>query len=259
VVLAMGAPLDRAFGEILGRAGGLCRGKGGSMHLADLSVGALGSNAIVGGHLPMTVGVALAHQYLGNSAVSVAFFGDGAANIGAFHESCSLAAVWQLPAIFVLENNHYGEYSPLVTVRLSNGSGAGFAAQHSQPAENWFLNVSGLKIAVPGTVADLYGLLRSAVRDPRTDVAARRRSGGSGGRQLGGVTHCARRHQPFLPPRRAASARRSRRDTGPLRRLHGGGMGAIGRADRSGRETSRVVLRRRTTFSEKGKDRRHAA
>jgi acetoin:2,6-dichlorophenolindophenol oxidoreductase subunit alpha len=115
VVLAMGAPLDRAFGEILGRAGGLCGGKGGSMHLADLSVGALGSNAIVGGHLPMTVGVALANQYLGNSAVSVAFFGDGATNIGAFHESCNLAAVWRLPAIFVVENNHYGEYSPLAS------------------------------------------------------------------------------------------------------------------------------------------------
>jgi acetoin:2,6-dichlorophenolindophenol oxidoreductase subunit alpha len=113
VVLAMGAPLDRSFGEILGRAGGLCGGKGGSMHLADLSVGALGSNAIVGGHLPMTVGVALAHQYLGTSAVSVAFFGDGATNIGAFHESCNLAAIWRLPAIFVVENNHYGEYSPL--------------------------------------------------------------------------------------------------------------------------------------------------
>jgi acetoin:2,6-dichlorophenolindophenol oxidoreductase subunit alpha len=112
-VLAMGAPLDRAFGEILGRAGGLCGGKGGSMHLADLSVGALGSNAIVGAHLPMTVGAALAYQYLGSRAVSVAFFGDGATNIGAFHESCNLAAVWRLPAIFVIENNHYGEYSPL--------------------------------------------------------------------------------------------------------------------------------------------------
>lgn len=113
VVLAMGAPLDRAFGEILGRAGGLCGGKGGSMHLADLSVGALGSNAIVGGHLPMTVGVAFANQYVGSQAVSVAFFGDGATNIGAFHESLNMASVWRLPAIFVIENNHYGEYSPL--------------------------------------------------------------------------------------------------------------------------------------------------
>lgn len=115
VVLAMGAPLDRSFGEILGRTNGLCHGKGGSMHFADLSVGALGSNAIVGGHLPMTVGAALASQYTGSGAVSVAFFGDGATNIGAFHESCNLASVWRLPAIFVIENNHYGEYSPLAS------------------------------------------------------------------------------------------------------------------------------------------------
>ncbi|MHB1930391.1 MAG: thiamine pyrophosphate-dependent dehydrogenase E1 component subunit alpha, partial [Acidimicrobiales bacterium] len=113
VVLAMGAPLDRSFGEILGRRGGLCGGKGGSMHLADLSVGVLGSNAIVGAHLPMTVGAALAAQHLGTGAVSVAFFGDGATNIGAFHEACNLAGVWRLPALFVIENNHYGEYSPL--------------------------------------------------------------------------------------------------------------------------------------------------
>ena len=119
VVLAMGAPVDRSFGELLGRAGGLCGGKGGSMHLADLSVGVIGSNAIVGGHLPTAVGAGFAAQYLDNKAVSVAFFGDGATNIGAFHESCNLAAVWRLPVIFVLENNHYGEYSSVVsTTRL---------------------------------------------------------------------------------------------------------------------------------------------
>jgi pyruvate dehydrogenase E1 component alpha subunit len=112
-VLAMGAPLDRAFGEILGRAGGLCGGKGGSMHFADVSVGALGSNAIVGAHLPTTVGAALAESYRGGTGVSVAFFGDGSANIGTFHEALNLASIWRLPAIFVLENNQYGEYSPL--------------------------------------------------------------------------------------------------------------------------------------------------
>ncbi|MGV8858165.1 thiamine pyrophosphate-dependent dehydrogenase E1 component subunit alpha [Rhodoglobus sp.] len=114
-VLAMGAPLDRAFGEILGRAGGLCGGKGGSMHLADVSVGALGSNAIVGGHLPTTVGAALAASYRGTSEVSVAFFGDGSTNIGAFHESLNLASIWKLPAIFVIENNQYGEYSTVAS------------------------------------------------------------------------------------------------------------------------------------------------
>lgn len=112
-VLAMGAPLDRAFGEILGREGGLCGGKGGSMHFADVSVGALGSNAIVGAHLPTTVGAALAASYRGTSEVSVSFFGDGSTNIGTFHESLNMASIWKLPAIFVIENNQYGEYSPV--------------------------------------------------------------------------------------------------------------------------------------------------
>jgi acetoin:2,6-dichlorophenolindophenol oxidoreductase subunit alpha len=112
-VIAKGAPLDASFAEILGRAGGLCGGKGGSMHLTDVSVGALGSNAIVGAHLPISVGAALTAAYRGTDDVSVAIFGDGATNIGAFHEALNLAAVWRLPVIFVIENNQYGEYSPL--------------------------------------------------------------------------------------------------------------------------------------------------
>jgi TPP-dependent pyruvate/acetoin dehydrogenase alpha subunit len=112
-VLAKGAPLDRCFAEILGRAGGLCGGRGGSMHLTDVSVGALGSNAIVGAHLPITVGAALSSKLLNTGSVSVAFFGDGSTNIGAFHESLNMAAVWKLPAVFVIENNQYGEYSPV--------------------------------------------------------------------------------------------------------------------------------------------------
>lgn len=127
-VLAMGAQVDRAFGEILGRAGGLCGGKGGSMHLTDVANGALGSNAIVGAHLPITVGAAFASKYRKRSDVSVAFFGDGSTNIGAFHESLNLAAVWKLPTIFVIENNQYGEYSPLSTTtpiaRLADRAGA---------------------------------------------------------------------------------------------------------------------------------------
>jgi TPP-dependent pyruvate/acetoin dehydrogenase alpha subunit len=112
-VLAMGAPLDRAFGEILGKADGLCGGKGGSMHLTDVSVGALGSFAIVGAHLPIAVGAALAAQYRRTGAVSLCFFGDGATNIGAFHEALNLASAWKLPVLFVCENNLYGEYSPI--------------------------------------------------------------------------------------------------------------------------------------------------
>jgi pyruvate dehydrogenase E1 component alpha subunit len=109
----MGAPVDQAFAEILGRKGGLCDGRGGSMHFTDVSLGALGSNAIVGANIPITAGAALSAQYLGTGAVSVAFFGDGATNIGTFHEGLNLAGVWKLPAIFVIENNQYGEYSPL--------------------------------------------------------------------------------------------------------------------------------------------------
>ena len=112
-VLAKGAPLDGSFGEILGRQIGLCGGKGGSMHLADISVGALGSNAIVGAHLPISVGSALSSQVKGRDDVSVAIFGDGSTNIGAFHESLNMASIWKLPVVFVIENNQYGEYSPL--------------------------------------------------------------------------------------------------------------------------------------------------
>ena len=112
-VLAMGAQADAVFGEIMGKAKGLCGGKGGSMHLTDVAVGAYGAFAIVGAHLPITVGLAFASRYLGDDSVSVCFFGDGTTNIGAFHEALNLASLWKTPAIFVCENNLYGEYSPL--------------------------------------------------------------------------------------------------------------------------------------------------
>jgi TPP-dependent pyruvate/acetoin dehydrogenase alpha subunit len=112
-VLAKGAPLDRTFGEILGKAQGLCGGKGGSMHLTDVGVGAYGSFAIVGAHLPIATGFGLAARYMNRDDVCACFFGDGTVNIGAFHESMNLAAIWRLPVIFILENNLYGEYSPI--------------------------------------------------------------------------------------------------------------------------------------------------
>jgi TPP-dependent pyruvate/acetoin dehydrogenase alpha subunit len=111
-VLAMGAPLDRSFGEIIGKAQGLCGGKGGSMHLTDVDVGALGSFAIVGAHLPIANGIAFAARYRGSDTVCLCFFGDGAVNIGAFHEALNLASIWTLPVIFMCENNLYGEYTP---------------------------------------------------------------------------------------------------------------------------------------------------
>jgi acetoin:2,6-dichlorophenolindophenol oxidoreductase subunit alpha len=112
-VLAMGAPLDRSFGEIMGKAEGLCGGKGGSMHLTHMEAGALGSFAIIGAHMPIVCGAAFAARYRGTDRVSVCFFGDGTVNIGAFHEALNLASVWKLPAIFICENNLYGEYTPL--------------------------------------------------------------------------------------------------------------------------------------------------
>jgi TPP-dependent pyruvate/acetoin dehydrogenase alpha subunit len=112
-VLAMGAPLDRSFAEILGRANGLCGGKGGSMHLTDISVGAYGSFAIVGAHLPVATGIAFAAKYKHLDSIALCFFGDGATNIGAFHEALNLAAIWKLPVLFICENNLYGEYSSI--------------------------------------------------------------------------------------------------------------------------------------------------
>lgn len=114
-VLAKGAPLDRAFGEILGKEEGLCGGKGGSMHLTDMSAGAIGSFAIIGGHLPIVLGTAFGAQYEGSDEVSLCFFGDGSTNIGAFHETLNLASLWKLPIVFVCENNLYGEYSPIAS------------------------------------------------------------------------------------------------------------------------------------------------
>ncbi len=114
-VLAKGAPVDEAFGEILGKSRGLCGGKGGSMHLTDVRVGALGSFAIIGGHLPISVGAAFAARYRETDEIAVCFFGDGSTNIGAFHEALNLASIWKLPVVFVCENNLYGEYSPLAT------------------------------------------------------------------------------------------------------------------------------------------------
>jgi acetoin:2,6-dichlorophenolindophenol oxidoreductase subunit alpha len=112
-VLAMGAPLAETFGEIFGKSQGLCAGKGGSMHLTDISVGALGSHAIVGAHLPIANGAAFAAVQHGTDAVHVCFFGEGSTNIGGFHEALNLASLWKLPVIFVCENNLYGEYSPM--------------------------------------------------------------------------------------------------------------------------------------------------
>ena len=114
--LARGASMAAAMGELLGREAGLLGGKGGSMHLTDVTHGAMGSYAIVGAHLPIAAGAAWSAQVRGSGQVAVCFFGDGATNIGAFHEALNLAAVWRLPVVFVCENNQYMEYTPIGSV-----------------------------------------------------------------------------------------------------------------------------------------------
>src|SRR5271155_4925041 len=114
--LARGVPIDQVLGELMQRDNGLMRGKGGSMHLTSVAHGVMGSYAIVGAHLPIACGAAWRAQYKGQKDVSVCFFGDGATNIGAFHEALNLAAVWKLPVIFICENNQYIEYTAIGTV-----------------------------------------------------------------------------------------------------------------------------------------------
>ncbi|MFQ3662380.1 MAG: thiamine pyrophosphate-dependent dehydrogenase E1 component subunit alpha [Chloroflexaceae bacterium] len=111
-VIAKGGDLNRMMAELFGKATGYCKGKGGSMHIADFSIGMLGACGIVGGGIPVAVGAALSAWYRGSDQVAVSFFGDGAANEGSFHESLNLASVMGLPVIFVCENNQYGEFTP---------------------------------------------------------------------------------------------------------------------------------------------------
>ncbi|MDA1477246.1 thiamine pyrophosphate-dependent dehydrogenase E1 component subunit alpha [Bacillus changyiensis] len=107
--IAKGCDLKGMMAEIYGKATGLCKGKGGSMHIADFDKGMLGANGIVGGGFPLACGAALTAKYKKTKNVSVCFFGDGANNQGTFHEGINLAAIWKLPVIFVAENNGYGE------------------------------------------------------------------------------------------------------------------------------------------------------
>ncbi len=105
--IAKGADVKRMMAELFGRVDGYCKGKGGSMHIADFSIGMLGANGIVGGGLPIATGAALAAQLDGKGRVAVCFFGDGAVSEGEFHEALNISGVWKLPIVFVCENNQY--------------------------------------------------------------------------------------------------------------------------------------------------------
>ena len=113
--MALGMAPEQVVAEILGRTSGCVGGVGGSMHLSSKAIGLMPTMAIIGAGIPIAAGVAWGAQLRGDGGVAVSIFGDGTANIGAFHEGLNIAAVWRLPVIFVCENNLYGEYSPLAT------------------------------------------------------------------------------------------------------------------------------------------------
>ena len=115
-LIAKGGRLPEMMAELFGKRTGYCKGKGGSMHIVDFSLGILGANGIVGAGLPIATGSALAAVIAGRDDVTACFFGDGASNEGTFHESLNLAAVWKLPVVFVCENNGFGEFTPMQTV-----------------------------------------------------------------------------------------------------------------------------------------------
>jgi pyruvate dehydrogenase E1 component alpha subunit len=157
--MARGATAEECLAELMSRRTGLCRAKGGSMHLTKADRGMLGSYAIVGAHLPIAAGAAWSAKLRGTDQVAVAFFGDGAANIGAFHEALNLAAVWALPVLFVCENNLYMEYTPIGSVTAVEHPAAGRAGSYG----------------VPGEVVDGNDVI--AVRDAVAKAAARARGG----------------------------------------------------------------------------------
>jgi len=156
--IAKRADLGKMFAELLGRETGYCRGRGGSMHIADTSKGNLGANGIVGGGIPIATGAALTAKQLGTDQVAVSFFGDGAANQGTFHESLNLAAIWKLPAIYVCENNQYAE---------------SFPADKAFAVKDIAIRAAGY--GMPGVHVD--GLDVRAVHEAAGEAVARARSG----------------------------------------------------------------------------------
>jgi acetoin:2,6-dichlorophenolindophenol oxidoreductase subunit alpha len=157
--LARGMDLEAAFAELFGRESGVCGGLGGSMHLTDIDRGLIGAFGIVGAGLPVAVGAGLSAQLAGREQVSICFFGDGATNIGAFHEAMNLAQVWKLPVIFVCENNLYGEFSRI---------------DHTTPYEDLTVRAAGYAMAA----VSVDGNDVEAVYNITAPAAARARGGG---------------------------------------------------------------------------------
>ncbi len=156
--IAKGADLNRMMAELYGRETGYCKGKGGSMHIADFSIGMLGANGIVGGGIPIVTGAGLAAELEGKGRVAVCFFGDGASNAGPFHESINIAAAWKLPVLYVCENNLWAVNTPAA----QSVSGGDVAAR-------------GAGYGIPGVVVDGNDVL--AVHEATVEAVERARAG----------------------------------------------------------------------------------
>jgi TPP-dependent pyruvate/acetoin dehydrogenase alpha subunit len=156
--IAKGADINRMMAELFGRVDGYCKGKGGSMHIADFAIGMLGANGIVGGGLPIACGAAVAAQLEGAGGVTACFFGDGATGEGEFHESLNIASVWKLPLLFVCENNQYGADNAVESVRVVQD-----IATHAGP------------YGIPGVTVDGNDVL--AVREAAEAAVERARRG----------------------------------------------------------------------------------
>lgn len=132
--LVRGASMTAMLGELMGKECGMLKGKGGSMHLTDVEKGAMGSYAIIGAHLPIAAGAAWQAQYNKTEQVAVCFFGDGTTNIGAFHEALNFAVIWDLPVVYVCENNLYMEYTPISEVTAVEHPAADRASAYGLPS-----------------------------------------------------------------------------------------------------------------------------
>ncbi len=154
--IAKGVDLNEMMAELLGKSTGTNKGKGGTMHIADINKGMLGANGIVGSNIPVATGVALSARVRGSDQVSVVFFGDGASSQGTLHESMNLASIWKLPVIFVCENNRYAEATPF-EYSVAGGSISNRAAGYGMPG-----------VTVDGqSVLDMFEVSGEAVRRAR--------------------------------------------------------------------------------------------
>lgn len=160
-LIAKGAKLKYMMAELFGKETGYCKGRGGSMHISDASVGILGANGIVGAGIPIATGASYACQVLKNNRIVVSFFGDGAVNTGSFHESLNLASIWNLPIIYIVENNHYA-----LSFKCE-GSGIRHVKIKDIAERAAAYNIPGI-VADGMDVIDIYQKIKNIVNDVRS-------------------------------------------------------------------------------------------